>query len=352
MESHEKSNNINTSEVFKKGFFKKVCYCITKIEKYPEMATEGIGKACSYLFKLVAILAIVLSIWMTYQTYELMNLGLDYIKNQFPEFLYKDGVLQVESQEAIVIEGDDTPLGKVIVDTNTDSQEKVNEYINSIVNSQSGIIILKDRMIIQNASLSGSLITYNYKQTFEQMQITEFNKSNLIEYVNSSQMISVYISVLFTMFIYTFIMYLLTTLWYILSISVIGYLTAVILKIRMRYVAIFNMSVYAITLSVLLNVLYLIINMIVPFTIQYFQVMYISVATIYLIAAIFIIKSEFIKKQAELMKIAEAQAIIKKEMKNDNEDKNKENEKKDKKDEEDKRKKDKDNEEEPEGLEA
>ena len=65
----------------------------------------------------------------------------------------------------------------------------------------------------------------------------------------------------------------------------------------MRYAAIFNMSVYAISLSVLLNTVYIAINIFTNFEIKYFQVMYIAVAAIYLIAAIFIIKSEFIKKQ-------------------------------------------------------
>lgn len=352
MENQENSKNVKTEEVFKKGFFKKVWYSITKIEKYPEMATEGVGKACSYLFKLVSVLAIVLSIWMTYQTYELMSSGLDYIQEEFPEFSYKDGILQTESQEPIIVGGENSPLGKVIVDTNTDTQEKVNEYLNIIEDSGSGVIILKDKALMKSESVAGS-ITYDYKQAFEQMQITEFNKASLIEYANSSQMISVYISVLFTMFIYTFIMYFLTTIWYVLAISVVGYLTAVILKIKMRYAAIFNMSVYAVTLSVILNIIYLIINMIKPFTIQYFQVMYISVATIYLIAAIFIIKSEFIKKQAELMKIAEAQAIIRKEMEKDKKEEkeeNKDTEKKNKK--ENNSEKDKGVEEEPEGSEA
>ena len=31
------------------NFFKKVWYSITKFEKYPEMATEGLGRALKYL---------------------------------------------------------------------------------------------------------------------------------------------------------------------------------------------------------------------------------------------------------------------------------------------------------------
>ena len=72
--------------------------------------------------------------------------------------------------------------------------------------------------------------------------------------------------------------------------------------------------------------------MFIPFTIEYFQVMYIAVATIYLMAAIFIIKSEMIKKQIELMKIEAEQQHVKKELEEqENPDENKET-KKEKKD--------------------
>ena len=36
------------------NFFKKVWYSITKFEKYPEMATEGLGRALKYLAMMCA----------------------------------------------------------------------------------------------------------------------------------------------------------------------------------------------------------------------------------------------------------------------------------------------------------
>ena len=108
--------------------------------------------------------------------------------------------------------------------------------------------------------------------------------------------------------------------------------------IKMRYVAIFNMSVYALTLSTILNMLYIAVNTFIPFTMEYFQVMYVAVAVIYLVAAILILKTEFIKKQFELMKIAEAEKIIKKEQQE------KEKEEKEQQEKEDRKKKDKEEE--------
>ena len=311
---------------FQKGFFKKLWYSIVNIEKYPEMATEGVGRAISYLFKIVAILAVVLSIWMTYETYEAVRDGVDYLQNEFPTFSYQDGTLSVETEEPIVIGAEQSGVGKIVVDTKTDSEEQINQYLNEIGSNESGIVVLKQKVLVKTPGVAGS-ISYDYQQILGNMQITQFNKQDVINYANSNQIITLYISMFITIFIYSIMMYFITTLWYVVMISIVGYITAWLLKIKMRYVAVFNMSVYAITLSVLLNVIYLIINMFIPFTITYFQVMYVAIATIYLIAAIFIIKSETIKKQAELMKIAEAQAIVKKEIEQEKQKEEQEKEK-------------------------
>lgn len=171
------------------------------------------------------------------------------------------------------------------------------------------------------------------------MGINSFDKQSIIDYTNSSQMMVLYISIFITIFIYSFVLYLLTTLSNAVFLSAFGYLSTWIARIKMRYVAIFNMSIYALTLSVFLNILYLAVNMFVDFKIEYFQVMYISVAAVYLVAAIFILKSEFIKQQAELMKIVEAQAIVRKEMEEKEEEEKREKEKKErqKKDKEEKK---------------
>ena len=122
--------------------------------------------------------------------------------------------------------------------------------------------------------------------------------------------------------------------------AIFGYLTTWIAKIRMRFVAVFNMAVYSLTLSTILNMIYIAINIFVPFTMEYFQVMYVTVAAIYLIAAIFLLKSEYIKRQAELMKLAEAQEIVKKELEEkEEEEKEKEEREKEKKERKEKDKK-------------
>ena len=293
-------------KIIKMGFFEKVWNSITKIEKYPELAAQVFGKAINYLIKIVAILVVVLCIGMTYQTYTMVQDSLDYLRDDFPEFSYKDGTLNIESENNITFSAKDSILGETIIDTKTDDEQKINQYINSMQEAGSGAIVLKDRIILKNDSVAGS-ITYNYNDILGNMGITEFDKQNVIDYANSTQILNLYISLFLTLFIYVFVMYLLTTLSNVILLTAFGYITTWMAKIKMRYVAIFNMSVYALTLSILLNILYILVNIFIDFNIEYFQVMYISVAAIYLVAAIFILKSEFIKKQEELMKVLEEQ---------------------------------------------
>ena len=344
MEKENKEKEVNNKKV-KTGFFKKVWYSIAKIEKYPDMAAEGLGKALGYLVKIVFLLAIILCFGMTYQTYNLVKEGIGYLQNEFPEFSYQDGILSVVSESEIIISSEDSIAGKTIIDTKVEEEQKINQYINEINESGEGIIILKDRAIIKNSAVAGT-ISYSYQDTFESMGINRFTKQDVINYANSAQILSLYVSVFLTIFIYAFIMYFLTTLSNAILLSFFGYITTVLARIKMRYVAIFNMSVYALTLSVILNMLYVAVNFFIPFKMEYFQVMYIAVAAIYLVAAILLLKTDLMKKQMELMKIAEAQEIVKKEMEekeqNKEEKEKEEQRKKDKEEEKNKKQKEKD----------
>ena len=72
------------------------------------------------------------------------------------------------------------------------------------------------------------------------------------------------------MLISTFIAYFITTLLDVLVLSVFGLLTSSMAGIKIRYRAIFNMSVYALTISIILKLVYVLVGMFSDFTIKYF----------------------------------------------------------------------------------
>ncbi len=343
-------------EKVKAGFFRKVWQSITKIEKYPDLAAEGFITAFGYICKIVAIFAIVLCLGMMYQAYQIVQEGIEYLKNEFPEFSYQDGILDVTSENRLTISEDDSYVGRVVIDTKTEEEQQINQYINEINQAGNGMIVLKDKVILKTGGIAGT-INYNYKELLEPMGVYEFDKEVVINFANSSQIITLYVSIFITLFIYSFIMYLLSTISNALLLSLFGYLTTWVARIRMRYLAVFNMSIYALTLSIFLNMLYMIVNIFTYFKMEYFEVMYTAVAAIYLVAAIFLLKTEFVKQQIELTKIAEAQEIVRKEMqekeeKEKREQEKKEQQKKEKQDKEKKEEKDSENGEEPQGSNA
>lgn len=124
--------NANQEKKTKTNFFSKVWYSITKIEKYPEMASNGFGKAFSYLCKLVIILAIVLCAGTIYQTNTLIKQGVDYLEKDFPEFSYKDGILSVNSEQMLEFSGVESVADKIIIDTKTEDEATINQYIQSV----------------------------------------------------------------------------------------------------------------------------------------------------------------------------------------------------------------------------
>ena len=354
-EQQNKDENKNEEkDEMKKGFFKKVWYSIDKIEKYSELSAEGFRRAIKYLGILLIIISIISSLVSIYKTSEEIKDIAQYINEKSPELTYSDGTLQVDSEEVII--DDSSNFGKVIIDTKTESEEQINQYINQASDEGNTTIILKNKLILKEIGIQGTT-EYNYKELFGQMGITEFNKQQIVDYLTSSNMMSIYSNLFLVLCMYAFVIYFINTIFYILIIAIVGYISTMILKLKIRFVAVFNMAVYAITLPTILNMIYLIINAFYKFTISYFDIMYVLVASIYMMAAIFILKSEFNKKQGEVQKIVEVEKEVKEEMEEkeenqkENKEENKDTGKKDKKKEEE-TKEDNSNGEEPEGSNA
>lgn len=108
-----------------------------------------------------------------------------------------------------------------------------------------------------------------------------------------------------TLFISAFISFFIATLMDVLTLSVFGLFTCLVARIKMNYKAVFNMSIFAITLSTILRIVYIIVTMLISFEIKYFEIMYVAVSYISLAAAIFLIKSDVMKQHLQLMKIIE-----------------------------------------------
>lgn len=356
-ESQEKNDNKkedvkeNDENIIKRGFFKKIGYSIYKIEKYSELSAEGFLRALKYFVNLVIILAIIVSGTTLFKVNKEVINVVTYVKNEISDFSYSDKTLKMDSQE--VIRKEDENLGKIIIDVNQDNEDEINKYIESISANENGIVILKNKVILKEAGMNGT-INYSYEDLFSKIGLTEFNKQQLIDYMSSSKILSIYFNLFIVLFMYAFTIYFVNIIIDIFLISIFGFIASLITKLKIKYVAIFNMAVYSTTLAILLDAIYIVVNSLFNYSIKYFDVMFILVSTIYMFAAIFMIKSDFIKKQqVEVTKIVEVEKQIKDEMNKkdkEKEDKPKEQTKKPKT--KNKEEDNKDDKEEPEGSNA
>lgn len=323
------------NEEKKLGFFKKVLYSISKFEKYPEMAAEGVPRAFKYLAQVMLIFSIIVAGGFVFKLQDTARKGIDYLQNGLPDMTYSDGKLDVNSNEAITIDTGELFINKIIIDTKVEDEEQINKHIASISTDNTGIVVLKDKLMIKASGTNEARI-YTYPEILSNIangEISNLTKQDIINYVTGSGMISVYAMFFVLMLIYVFIIYSISVLIDTLLIAILGNITIIFTKLKLKFSAVYSMAIYALTISIFLNAIYITINSITGFEMKYFQIMYTSIAYVCLVAALFMIRSDFVKKQAELIKIREEQEKVRQEMnekkEQDEEEKQKENKKPD-----------------------
>ena len=319
------------------SFFKRIYLAIKEFDFYGIFAAEKLSVAIKYLLGIILIFVLVVSSVFLYQFHTSVQGAINYFNNNIEELSFSEGVLEINKGNKIEIQNEKEILQYVVIDTDA-SQEEIKKYEQDVLSFDNGMIILNDKIIYKNEILAQSM-EYKYADIIANYPISTFNKQDVVNVISSIDMTSLYVSIFIVMFIYLYVIYLATTLVDIVMLAVLGFIVARIAGMRIRFKACFNIGVYALTLPVLLNLLYIIVNNLTGFTIEYFSWMYTTVSYIYVIVAILIIKTDFMNKQAELMKIIEEQEKVRQEIKEKEEEERKKEEEKKKEDNEPKEEK-------------
>ena len=317
-------------------FFKKVKNAIINFDEYQNFSKEKLGTAIKYFLKLMIIFSILISVFLTARLYKEVETLKTSFTNECPDFKIENNIL--------IIDGDNKKyekdfeyelLGLIIDSESTDLTEEQTEQYQRV------IAFLKDKMVIKTQDAETRM---TYEDISKNQNINGLSKQQMLDYVNSNVMIIIYVIFFVATIIFAFIAYSIQILMDIFLLSIIGLIISRIAAIKLKYKEIFNMSVYALTLSIILYLAYICVNIMTGFTITYFDLAYEIISYIYIITAILMIKSDLIKQQIEVGKIVEEQKKVKEEKQEENneEDKPKEEPKEDKKeDKEEKKKKDK-----------
>lgn len=319
------------------GFFKRMFRAIKDFDEYKEYAIEKTGTSIKYFLKLMIFFSLIISIAMTIRFYSWMDEGLEYIKNNIVDFELKDGKLTVSQEEPILIENENSPLNIILIDTRERTEEEKNEQIEKVKSYTSGMLLTEDQIMLKMPFTEQGQTESWY--SYDALGVENITKESLIASATTGSLI--YISFIFYLgtVVYLFVMYAVLALLDVVLLAILGFIVSRILRIPLRFAPTWNVAVYALTLPILLNALYIFVNVLFGIEIKYFGVMYNAISYIYMITAILLIKSDIIKRNMEVTAIVEEQEKVKQELerKREEEEKRKQEEEKEKQKEKEKK---------------
>ena len=285
----------------KRVFFRDIWTSIKDFEKYEEFAADDILKSTKYILLIIMLFTIIITSAFTYKLCLIVQDVREYIDQNIEEISFVNGKLDIKSNETIVIENDKQVIPIIIIDTSKDVDEQM--LLDRINPYDNGLIILSDRIVISSKLLNGTqsvlysnILNENIGDKGEVLKLTTFEK-----------MVFTYITFFITVFIYLFVIYLFSSLVDGIVLGVIGNIFGRIVRLRLKYSATFNIGLHALTLPLILKLVYIIVNTFIGFEIEYFGWMYTTISYIYVAVAILMIKAEIINQKIQLTKVEKIQ---------------------------------------------
>lgn len=298
----------------KLGFFKKFYMAIVKIDEYARFLEEKTSKAIGYFTILVLLTSTIFGVISTIDFGLKFSRGYEFFKT-LPEFEYKDGILE----DGVYASGYDEEFETFFVmDTSKDyknisevEEHQKESFGNNYLDSSIRILVYKSKAFID---YEGTLIEITYNEFTSETGIESITKQNLID---EYETIGLY-GVSGVFFAYGVILNFITMFTtYILDIVMLGILAQIlamiICRIKMTFSQGITLGCYAITLPIVLSVIYSVVNYFTGFYMEYFSYMTLIIEYLYIVAVIFILKSDKLKMEEELAKIMEKHEEFKKE---------------------------------------
>lgn len=305
----------------KMNFINRIYKAITNFDTYSKFAEEPFSKAFVYAIILTLIVALILTLNYVFILSGELTEGINYLNENIESISFSDGIFNFNNNQYTEYAGEDNIVPIVIVDTS--ENPNIEEYKTKVELYNFGFILLKDKVLIQTGTEE-----FMPPIVYSDYNVQDMNKEEILNGINSKNM---YIYIAFAIFIVEFIDFLLAILIDAIMIALIGQLIAITLQMRMRFSASYKMGIYALTLPIILQVIYIILNSRTGFIINNFVWLYMTIAYVYILIAILMIKTDFIDTQRELIKIQLEQKKIHDEMKKEKQEETKKEEQKEEK---------------------
>lgn len=311
------------------SFFKRLKMSIFDFDKYHVIAGEGLGRAMMYLVKLILLFSLIMSLAYVFKFSQIIDEAMNYVQEQVPNFYFQDNTFNVESENDVIIENHQYTDFKIILsNAETYNEDEMRDFDGMVV------VLVKNNILLKQAN-STSIITQSYEEISNTFNVNQINKEFILNYANGENGYMLLANVFAVVFVSIFLTYFMTGILDTIALSLLGFIITRIIRLPLKYGAIYSISISAITLSVIINLIYMITNLFTGFVIPYFQIMYTLVSYVYLIAVLLIMRSEIIKKKVQI----QVQILNKGLKEEKKEDKPQENNKKEEKNEDNKEEK-------------
>lgn len=314
-------------ETAKIGFWRRIKKAILNFDEYEKFITENISKAFGYFFKLITIFSLVITIALVYKMNTETEKVVNTVEKEFPNFSIINNELQMETEENFEHYFEDLGFN-VIIGKNIN---ETNDYKNCL-------LLLKNKIVLKYDG-------YSQEITYENAEMNNFSKQSIIDKYESKDKKVLYSTVSMIMFFSSFGVYTIVFLIDIITLTIMGLIINIIIRTTFKFKQIFKISVYAMTLPIILYLAYIVANMIWGTTIKYFEIGYNAISYIYLITVLLMMKSDIIKNTQELQKVLDEQKKVREELQREKQEE-KEKEEQGKNEEEKKKKPKKDKQEE------
>lgn len=278
----------------KLSFFKRLKMSIFDFDKYHMIAGEGFGRSMMYLVKIILLFSLVVSLASTLKFTQIIDEAIGYVKNEVPNFYIKDNNFYVDSESDVAIENHEYTDFKIILSNAENYNEETIREFDGIV-----LVCLKNKILFKQAN-GTSIVTQTYDEVNNMLSANEVNKDSIVGFFSGENGYTIYANIFAVIFIISFLTYFMTGILDTIALSLLGFIISRIIKLPLKYGAIYSISISAITLPIIINMIYMVINLFTGFIIPYFTIMYTLISYVYLVATLLIMRSEIIKKKIKI----------------------------------------------------
>lgn len=249
---------------------------IKDFDYYKQVSIEKLSKSYIYFFVLIFIYSVVTTIGLIYNMKKNVDKLQEFINTEINTLSYSEGILTINNNEYKSFFNN-----YLIIDTGKENNDEYENNANIVIGKQ-----------YCSVKLENNVFKFKYNHYFYE----DINKDDIIRML-SNKNAQYYVIFSIIIFIIVAIILTISTITDILIIALIGIVISKIIgNNELKFSNIFKIAVHAITLPIILSMIYYMINTFIGFYIKYFSIMYTSIASIYVMTAILLITMDSYKK--------------------------------------------------------